>query len=178
MRPHLPPLPTVAALALAALCLCLLTGCSPTVRGSMALASGDYELALARYNEALAQDPDSVYLRQRIGLTYFAKKDYASAETWFQDILVRKPGEPYALFYLGLSRIGKGEGAAPLNALARFPWPDKFYQQKFVREEAERLLGHPEMPPAEIIRSLQDALEEGRQEQIQLERDMFIGLSR
>ncbi|MDP2847188.1 MAG: hypothetical protein Q8O35_03220 [Humidesulfovibrio sp.] len=178
MRLHQPRQSTVTALALTILCLCLLTGCSPAVRGSMALANSDYELALAHYNEALAQDPDSLYLRQRIGLTYFEKTDYANAETWFLDILSRKPGEPNALFYLGLSRIGKGEGEASLKELMSFRWSDKYYHQKFVREEAERLLRHPEMPPAQVIRSLQDALEEGRKEQLQLERDMFLGLSR
>lgn len=178
MRPHLPSWPTLASLALTVLCLCLLTGCSPTVRGSMALASGDYDLALAHYNEALAQDPDSIYLRQRIGLTYFTRKDYVRAQATFQDILARSPGEPNALFYLGLSRIGKGEGQAALADLTIFAWSSKFYHQKFVREEAERLLRHPEMPPEEVIRNLLDALEEGRKEQLQLERDMFFGLSR
>ena len=163
---------------LALLCVCLLSGCSPAMRGSMALAGGDYDLALARYSEALAADPDSIYLRQRIGLTYFTKKDYASAEASFQDILARSPGEPMALFYLGLSRIGKGEGQAALDELALFSWPGKYYHQKFVREEALRLQNHPDMPPAEAIHSLQDALEAGRKEQDQMELDMRRGVNR
>jgi len=171
------PLPRLALLCLAALCACLLAGCSPAVRGSMALASGDYDLALSRYHEALAHAPDSLYLRQRIGLTHFTKKDYAQAEASFLDILARSPGEPDALFYLGLSRIGKGETASALEGLTNFSWPGKFYHQKFVREEAERLLRHPERPQAEVIRSLQDALEEGRKQQELLELEMFRDLS-
>lgn len=166
-------LPRLTLLCLTALCACLLAGCSPAVRGSMALASGDYDLALSRYQEALAQDPDSLYLRQRIGLTYYKKKDFAQAEASFLDILARSPGEPNALFYLGLSRIGKGETATALDDLTRFSWPGKYYHQKFVREEAVRLLRHPEQPPAEVIRSLQDALEQGRKEQDLLELEMF-----
>ncbi|HWR03565.1 MAG TPA: tetratricopeptide repeat protein [Humidesulfovibrio sp.] len=165
-------------MVLAALALPLLTGCSPAVRGSMALSSGDYNLALARYHEALEQDPDSVYLRLRIGLTYFTMKDYASAEATYKDILIRKPGEPNALLYLGLSRIGKGERQRALDDLTGFNWPQKFYHQKFVRAEAERLLRHPEMSADATIRCLLDALEEGRKEQDALERDMFLGLSR
>lgn len=176
MRAIAPRLLLLAALALSA--LAPLSGCSPAVRGSMALSSGDYELALARYHEALVQDPESVYLRLRIGLTYFTMGDYASAEATYQDILLRKPGEPNALFYLGLSRIGKGERRRALDDLVRFNWSDKFYHQKYVREEAVRLLRHPDMPAAETIRCLQDALEEGRKEQDQLERDMALGLSR
>lgn len=169
-------LPRLALLCLTVLCACLLAGCSLAVRGSMALASGDYDLALSRYQEALAQDPDSLYLRQRIGLTYYTKKDYAQAEASFLDILARSPGEPNALFYLGLSRIGKGETATALDELTHFSWPDKYYHQKFVRAEAVRLLGHPELPPVEVIRSLQDALEQGRKEQDLLELEMFRDL--
>ncbi|MBI5519454.1 MAG: tetratricopeptide repeat protein [Desulfovibrio sp.] len=177
-RLSIPAALLLAALTLSALGLPVLSGCSPAVRGSMALSSGDYNLALAHYQEALRQDPGSVYLRLRIGLTYFTMGDYASAEATYQDILARSPGQPDALFYLGLSRIGKGERKTALEELTRFNWSDKFYHQKFVREEAERLLRHPDMPAAETTRRLLDALEEGRKEQLQLERDMFMGLDR
>lgn len=177
MRNHAPRLLSTV-MVLAALALPLLAGCSPAVRGSMALSSGDYNLALARYHEALEQDPDSVYLRLRIGLTYFTMKDYASAEAAYKDVLIRRPGEPNALFYLGLSRIGKGERQRALDDLTSFSWPNKFYHQKFVREEAERLLRHPDMTADETFRRLLDALEEGRKEQDAFERDLFQGLSR
>ena len=162
-------LPVLALLLLSSLA----AGCSPARRGSLALANGDYPQALTRYNEALQKEPGSLHLRQRIGLTYLAMKDYAKAEASFQDILVRAPGEPNALFYLGLARIGKGEGQAALTDLTGLRWPFKFYQQKFVQEEAARLLNHPEMPPDEVIRSLQAALEQGRLEQDRYEREML-----
>ncbi len=174
MRPRL----SLTLPALLLLSACLLGGCSPAVRGSMALTAGDYDQALARYNEALAQDPDSIPLRQRIGLTYFTKKDYASAEASFRDILQRQPGEPNAAFYLGLSRIGKGEVRPALDELTRFSWPGKYYHQKYVRDEAVLLLRHETMPPAEATRRLQNALEEGRKEQNLIELDMARGLRR
>lgn len=177
-RPERRPPAFIAWSGLALVCVCLLSGCSAAMRGSMALAGGDYDLALARYNEALAADPDSIHLRQRIGLTYFTKKDYTSAETSFRDILARKPGEPEALFYLGLSRIGKGERQAALDELTRFGWPGKYYHQKFVRAEAVRLQNHPDMPQTETIRSLQDALDAGRKVQAQMELDMMRGVNR
>ena len=155
------------ATALAALLCCsmLATGCSTAMRGSMALSNGDTTQALALYQQALEKEPDSLYLRQRIGLTYFAMKDYASAEATFQDILTRAPGEPEATFYLGLSRIGKGEREQGLDMLEKLHWPYKYLQQKAVREEAQRLRKHPEMSPAEIFQAMQDALAAGIQEQ-------------
>ena len=148
-----------------------LAACSTAMRGSMALADGNYDLALKYYNEALASDPDSIYLHKRVGMVYFAKQDYARAELVFQDVLDHSPGEPEALFYLGLSRIGKGEREPALRDLTTFRWPFKFYHQKFVQEEAARLLKHPETPPGQAIRSLQDELEKGKAEQIIMERE-------
>jgi len=174
MRPTALIAPSVLPVALL---VALLTGCSPAMRGSLALSRGEHDQALALYNEALQSDPQSLYLRQRIGLTYFAMKDYAQAEASFKNILLLAPGEPQALFYLGLSRIGKGEGQAGLTDLVTFHWPFKFYHQKFVQEEAARLLRHPELPADEVIGCLQDALEQGRHEQLLLERDMQRGLS-
>lgn len=169
--------PANSTLLLCSLALALLLGgCSTAMRASLALNQGEYDQALALYNEALQKDPDSLHLRQRIGLTYFAMKDYARAEASFQNLLLMNPDQPETLFYLGLSRIGKGEIQAGLTGLTFFHWPFKFYQQRFVQEEATRLLGHPEMPPAELIRSLQDALEKGRHEQILLDLDMRRGL--
>ena len=151
-----------------------LAACSPAVRGSMALAGGDYDLALKHYNEALEKDPDSAYLRKRIGLTYFAMQDYARAEASFQDALAHDPAEPEALLYLGLSRIGKGAHEEGLRRLTAYRWPDKYYHQKFVQEEAKRLLNHPDMPAREAIRDLQDALAQGKLEQERLERERFM----
>lgn len=170
-KPHAPLLST-ALLALAlAVSAVLFGGCSPAVRGSMALASGDYGEALARYQEALNQEPGSVYLRKRIGLTYMAMGDYPRAEAIFDNALLLAPGEPEASFYLGLSRIGKGEVAQGLDQLTRLHWPFKFHHQKFVQEEAQRLQGHPELPLGEVIRSLQEALAAGRAEQERAERE-------
>jgi tetratricopeptide (TPR) repeat protein len=165
-----------AAVILLFVCvLPLSSGCSATVRGSMALADGDYPTALERYNEALAAEPDSIYIRQRIGLTYFTMKDYTRAQAAFEDILALAPGEPNATFYLGLSRIGKGEVDTGLRLLAQMRWPDKFMHQKFVQEEAQLLLQYPGHTPDDIIWRLQDALEKGRREQDKLERDLQWG---
>ncbi len=143
----------------------LIAGCGPDVRGSLALSRGDYTQALALYGEALAKEPESLPLRQRVGVTYFEMKAYPQAEAVFTDILQCAPGEPNALFYLGLSHLGKGDREAGLDLLEQYRWPGKFYHQTYVREEAKRLRKHPEAPPLEAIRSLQEALEQGIKEQ-------------
>ena len=161
------------ALALGVLSVLLLSGC-----GALILTDQDRVQAIGRYKEALARTPDDWLLHRRIGLLYFDLNDYAQAEQSLRKVQALSPGEPVSLLYLGLSRIGKGEREAGLDELATFRWPGKFYQQKAVQEEAQRLRKHPEQPAREVIRDLLNALEEGRREQDQLERDMFINWRR
>lgn len=158
-----------AAAVLVLACAVLAGACSPAVRGSMALTRGDHAQALALYHEALSAEPDSAYLRKRIGLVYFDMPDYPRAEAAFLDALTRAPGDPEAVLYLGLSRIGKGEREAGLDMLEGLKWPFKFYHQKYVREEARRLRNHPDQPAGEIIRSVLKALEDGKEEQRRME---------
>lgn len=163
-----------AAAVLILLCsLSLLTGgCSPAVKGSYALSRGDHAQALAYYNEALAQNPGSAYLLTRIGMVYFDMPDYAKAEEAFLAALAKNPAYPDAQLYLGLSRIGKGEREAGLDTLDAYSTPFKFYHQKFVREEVQRLRRHPEMSAREVIRAVLDAQAAGEVEQARLEQEI------
>ncbi len=154
-------------------CLGLLAGgCSPAVQGSYALTRGDHAQALAHFNEALARNPDSAYLMTRIGQVHFDKADYSKAEEAFLSALAKDPTYPDAQLYLGLSRIGKGEREAGFDTLDAYRTPFKFFHQKFVREEAQRLRKHPEMSAREIIRSILDAQAAGEVEQKREERDI------
>lgn len=151
----------------------LAVGCSPAAKGSFALSRGDHAQALARYNEALAQHPDSAYLLTRIGLVHFDKADYAKAEEAFLAALAKDPAYPDAQLYLGLSRIGKGDRAAGFAALETYTTPFKYYHQKFVREEVQRLRRHPEMSARDIIRAILDAQAAGEEEQKRVDREVF-----
>lgn len=164
-----------AAPALTCILLCALAlgGCSPAVRGSLALNRGDHAQALALYNEALASDPDSPYLITRIGLVYFDMADYARAEASFLAALAKAPGYPDAQLYLGLARIGKGEREAGLDLLEAYAEPLKYFHQKYVRDEARRLRNHPEYSTKEIVQSVLKALEEGQDEQLRMEREIL-----
>ncbi|MBA4358653.1 MAG: hypothetical protein C0405_13110 [Desulfovibrio sp.] len=146
-----------AACALCLMSAVLLSGCMAGLDGRLILTDADQEQALVRYREALAKEPDSWLLRRRMGLGFFALRDYAQAEQSLMEVLALAPGEPVSLFYLGLARIGKGEVQAGLDLLAAFRWPGKFYHQKFVQEEAKRLRKHPEATAREVIRDMLDA---------------------
>jgi tetratricopeptide (TPR) repeat protein len=156
---------------LGALCI-FLGACSPAMRASLALSRGDYPEAVARYQEALAKEPDSTFLNNRLGRTYLAMKDYPRAEARFTAALAKTPGDPETVFYLGLARIGKGEREDALAGFDAFVWPFKFHQQKAVREEAQRLRRHPELPPEELMRDLRKALDRGVEEQQRYETEM------
>lgn len=162
-----------------AFCICstlLLSGCSLGVSGGLILTDADQRRAIERYNQALARDPDDWMLHRRLGLARFDLKEYALAEQSLLKVQALSPGEPLGLLYLGLSRIGKGEREAGLDGLAAFRWPGKYYHQKFVQAEAARLRRHPEAPAKEAIRDILDALdalERGRRQQDEAERDML-----
>lgn len=162
-----------AAPALCLVPLVLLSACALGVSGGLILTDADQERAIARYQEALAREPDNWLLNRRIGLGWFNLADYPQAEQSLLEVQRLSPGEPVSLLYLGLARIGKGEREAGLDLLSTYRWPGKFYHQKFVQEEAQRVRRHPEVPAKEVIRNILDALEAGRREQDQVERDMF-----
>lgn len=169
--------PKISLHLLAPLALLALCACSAGMRGNLARIQGEPESALGYYDEALRQEPDSVSLRMRVGGTCMDMGDYARAEASFRQVLALRPGQPEALFYLGLARIGKGEREAALRDLAAYVWPGKFLLSRAVREEAERLARHPDMPPKDTMRELNDALARGQKDQDELERDMIMGLS-
>jgi len=166
------------AIALA-FCVCaalLLSGCAFGVSGGLILNDADQRRAIEIYKAALAKDPGDWMLHRRLGLAYFDLKDYTLAEQSLQQVQALSPGDPASLLYLGLSRIGKGEREAGLDVLANFRWPFKFYHQKFVQEEAARLRKHPEEPAQEVIQDILEALEAGKREQRELERDKPGGI--
>jgi tetratricopeptide (TPR) repeat protein len=157
-------------LTLCILSALLLSGCLGL---HLILSDEDRLQAIERDREALAKEPENWLLLRRIGLFYFDLQNYAQAEQSLQQVQTLSPGEPVSLLYLGLSRIGKGEREAGLDILETFRWPGKFYHQKFVQEEAQRLRKHPEEPAREVIRDILNALEAGKREQEDLERSLY-----
>ena len=60
-------------------------------------------------NRALEQDVDYFYLRLRIGIAYYSKKNYRKAATHFRKALGFNPGDPLTLEYLYFSRLFAGQ---------------------------------------------------------------------
>jgi len=146
-------------------CLALLSGCTSLVKGSIALSVRDYDTAIGHYAQAVKDDPESLYARNRLGLAYFSKGDYAKAIEVFEAVLAKKPNETFATFHLGMSLIGKGDREAGFKRLAKYSKDFGAVQERYVRQEAARLAGHPDLSAQEIFTALKEAEELGIIEQ-------------
>ncbi|MBW2019833.1 MAG: tetratricopeptide repeat protein [Deltaproteobacteria bacterium] len=95
---------------LGVLCLGLvfLSGCS-LMKAEMKLSLQRYDEAIPLFKEYLADKPDSVEARSRLGFACLktGRLDEAIAE--FKTVLKAEPGEPYSVLYLGLAYLNKGE---------------------------------------------------------------------
>ena len=61
--------------------------------------------------QALKQEMDFYYLRMRIGIAYYSKKNYRTAARHFSVALEQNQGDPVALEYLYFSRLYSGQSA-------------------------------------------------------------------
>jgi tetratricopeptide (TPR) repeat protein len=66
--------------------------------------------ALANYFKCVALDPDCAAAHNNMGLIYVDKKDFASAEKEFNEVLKVFPGHPTATKNLELAKKRKGRG--------------------------------------------------------------------
>ena len=65
------------------------TGRVSTYLGFIARKSGDFDLALSHYREAIAADPDDLLARSYMGQGYVAEGDLAAAELQLAEITAR-----------------------------------------------------------------------------------------
>ena len=87
----------------------VITGCSAYMAGNIKLAGENYEEAIAKYQEALANNPDDWRARKKLGYAYIKTGQTDKAIDEFNRVLQQKPGESYATYYLGLAELQKGE---------------------------------------------------------------------
>jgi tetratricopeptide (TPR) repeat protein len=183
-----PSLPVAAAGLIPGLILLLLflSGCAgPVGQGNMALLRGDYQQAEALFQKAIAEDPENLTARRRLGMTYFymgRDKDptkFGPAVEQFEIIGESRTMQPEEQFYYGLSLIGQGHRDKGFAALKTLSHPTKFRVQQFVRERAAQLEAFRELPLrklfAEMEKSWREGEEEDRREKID-ERDNDYGL--
>src|SRR5436305_8810700 len=98
-----------------------LAGCATTAgRGQSALYAGRYDDAVARFQKALADQPDDVTARVGLGIAQYRLGALDEAERAMSDALRRDPGLPVAHLYLGLIAILRGPDAAARERLRRY----------------------------------------------------------
>ena len=70
--------------------------------------------------QALRQEVDYYYLRMRIGIAYYNKKNYRTAALHFKRAMKMNQGDPVALEYLYFARINAGQTEQASAMRARF----------------------------------------------------------
>jgi tetratricopeptide (TPR) repeat protein len=85
-----------------------LAGCAK-LKAGLALSSKNYPEAIQIYNAYLAENPDDIHARSRLGFAYFKAGKLDQAIKELSRVLQQKPGEPYATLYLGLAYVNKEE---------------------------------------------------------------------
>ncbi|WP_457572535.1 tetratricopeptide repeat protein [Desulfovulcanus sp.] len=91
------------------LLLICLTGCGAKMKAGIALSSKNYPEAIQLYNAYLAENPDDIHARSRLGFAYFKAGKFDQAIKELTRVLQQKPEEPYAILYLGLAYVNKEE---------------------------------------------------------------------
>jgi Flp pilus assembly protein TadD len=100
-------------LALVILALAVLAGCSRTLgRAETALYAGRYDEAAGRFQEALAEKPDSVEALVGLGIAQYRLGTLDEAERTFVEAARRAPELPVPQLYLGLIALLRAQDAA------------------------------------------------------------------
>ncbi len=69
----------------------------------------DWDSVIIMGKQALRQEMDFYYLRMRMGIAYYSKKNYRTAARHFSAALEQNQGDPVALEYLYFSRLLSGQ---------------------------------------------------------------------
>jgi Flp pilus assembly protein TadD len=101
------------------------------VRGDAALASGDYQRALAEYGKAQELKPGDPVVWRDLGVGYTRLRDYSKAIEQFRRSLASRPRQPQVLVELGFALMQQGAldsaSAAYRQAIAINPWEPAAY---------------------------------------------------
>ncbi len=94
-----------------ALAVCCLAGCS-----AMELVKADFKMSQEAYDEAIPileayiqKNPDAVDELNKLGFACLKSGKLDQAATTFEKVLQIKPGDPYAVLYLGMAYLNKEE---------------------------------------------------------------------
>ncbi|MBN1613688.1 MAG: tetratricopeptide repeat protein [Deltaproteobacteria bacterium] len=83
---------------------------------------GDYGMALVKYREAIARQPNSVLMpliEKNMGLANFARQDFVQAREHFEKSLTMAPNLVEAMYWLGECHVELNDSAAALKAFQK-----------------------------------------------------------
>ncbi|MUM76243.1 hypothetical protein GKC30_01195 [Pseudodesulfovibrio sp. F-1] len=140
--------------------LILLAGCLAHGTVGVGAASG-MGVALSSYGDFLHSGPDAAYRNNRDGLQAFLRGDYATARTRFDATLEQHPGNPDAVFYLGLTLMFLDEREQGFAVLATYREPFKTRVAQEVSWWTDYCRKRPDMSPETIRQTLVRARAEG-----------------
>jgi tetratricopeptide (TPR) repeat protein len=120
------------------LSMSLLVGCGgfELMKAEQQLGREQYEEAIHLYEEYLAEHPDSVRARCKLGFAYLKTGRLDPAVSEFERVLATEPGEPYATLYLGMTYLNRGELGKTIEIWQQYR--DK--RNPLVEKEIRRLL--------------------------------------
>lgn len=95
--------------------------------------------------------PPEAFRMNRAGLELFKAGSYPDAVKKFQATLAQYPGHPDAVYYLGLSLIGKDERSKGFELLTNFQDKNNYRVASEVRWWATYLQKKPELSAKEIF---------------------------
>ncbi len=96
---------------IAGLCAMMLQfyGCSGMMKANHLIAQEKYDEAIPVLKEQIAENPDSVQAKNRLGFAYLKTGRMDEAIQEFEEVLNLSPGEPEAVLYLGMAYLNKEE---------------------------------------------------------------------
>jgi len=123
--------------------LIFICGCGKLHKADTRMGEENYNEAIELYKEHLAEHPDSLQVRTRLGYAYFRSglNDEAIAE--FKKVLESVPGEPDAVLYMGLAYLHKGDidkGISVLENYQNKEYPkveEEVLYQVYIMKDAE-----------------------------------------
>lgn len=132
-----------------ALLMTTCTGCL-VAQTTVGVGSGGAGIAVSTYGDAMLNGPADATSANRTGLQRLLDGDYGAAETLFRETLERYPGQPDAVYYLGLTRIYQEKREEGFNILRQYRDPHRFRITQAVHWWADYLEKKPELTPKKI----------------------------
>lgn len=146
----------------------VLAACGPTIRGSRALHSGNYDQAISLYQEALRSNPNDTRAASLLGQAYYRKGMHQEAVAALTPLMARSPLDPDAPIFLGLAWLAQGEREKGFAAIDQYQ-SAIYRERRNVLAETARFRGVEPLNLEEVERALYKAIEDGFIEQRQVE---------